>query len=294
MSKIMRHTSPDYVAVGHLAVDITPEGPRLGGSAIYGALTVARMGIHAGVLTRANLDTLPPEVTQELEAVSSEVELIIQAGDSTTTFENMIIAGRRQQTIHDWAGEIDWTGLPPLWRSASTIHLAPIAQEFDARHAGRLTPNYLGVTPQGWLRHWPRTFPGRVTHDLPRMSNDVMSKFDGLVLSAEEYGSARELFEYVGRRGLSVLTQGAQGATAIDRHRRLEMEAYPSKRVDTTGAGDVFAGVLFALRTKRVPVSTCLRMASAAAAISIGGPGISAIPTLAETEQLVEIEASRP
>ncbi len=294
MSNIMRHTPPEYVAVGHLAVDITPDGPRLGGSVIYGALAVARMGIHAGVLTRANLDTLPSEVTKELEAVSSEVELIIQGSDTTTTFENYVVAGRRQQTIHDWGGEIDWTGLPPLWRSATTIHLAPIAQEFDARHAGRLTPDYLGVTPQGWLRRWPTTFPGHVHHETPRFSNEIMAKFDGLVLSAEEYGSARELFEYVGRRGLSVLTQGGQGATAVDRQRRLEVAAYPSKRVDTTGAGDVFAGVLFALRAKRTPVSTCLRMASAAAAISIGGAGISAIPTLAEVEQLVEIEASRP
>lgn len=294
MSSFMQQSPPDFVAIGHMAVDLLPDEERLGGSAIYAALTVARFGGRAAVLTRANIDQLPDGVRAELEAVSSEVELIIQSSESNTVFENRDVAGRRRQTLHGWAGEIDLSGLPPLWRSSQAIHVAPIAREFDPRQLSKLTPGYLGVTPQGWLRRWGPNLPSPVSHEALRLNNEIMSRIDGLVLAADEYVVARELSEFVGRRGLSVVTRGGQGATAIDRLRRIEVPSYPTRRVDRTGAGDVFAGVLFYLRSQREPVTTSLRLASAAAAISLSGVGISAIPDRDSVEELVAIEASRP
>ena len=55
-------SSPEYLAIGHLSVDRTPEGPMLGGTVMYGALTAARFGARAAVLTRGNLQKLDPEV----------------------------------------------------------------------------------------------------------------------------------------------------------------------------------------------------------------------------------------
>lgn len=287
-------TIPDYVTIGHLTIDHTPDGPRLGGTVVYSALAAARFGARAVILSCCNLEQLPQPVAEELAIVSEDVELVIQGAADTTAFTNHEYGGMRSQTIHSWGGPIDLTGLPPAWRSAPAIHLAPVAREIDPRGLGRLAPGYLGVTPQGWLRRWTEPFPSSVRLETLRVPADVAARFDGLVVSAEEHVPARELYDAVGRAGLAVITRGQQGASAIDRGRPLDVRSYPARRVDTTGAGDVFAGVLFYLRSQRHSVIGSLRLASAAAALSVQEAGIHAIPTREEVERLVEIEASRP
>ena len=42
---------PDYLFIGHIAHDITPAGPQLGGTVSYGAHTAAAFGLRVGILT---------------------------------------------------------------------------------------------------------------------------------------------------------------------------------------------------------------------------------------------------
>lgn len=279
---------PDYVAIGHLTIDRTPEGERLGGTAFYAALAAARFGARVAVFTRADLERLPPLARADLEQLASEVEIVAQASDGTTTFTNREEAGRRVQTLHAWGGEIDLTGLPALWRSAAAIHLAPVAQEIDARALGRLSPGLLGCTPQGWLRGWDRERFGIVRRVPLRLPADVSSRLDIVVLSSEEAVQARDVVDAVGRAGLSVVTRGEQGARVVDRGRRFDVPAFRSRAVDPVGAGDVFAGVLIAARAAREGVSASLRYASAAAALCVTASGPAAIPHRAEIEAFVE------
>jgi hypothetical protein len=56
---------PDYLLIGHIAHDVTPEGPRLGGTVSYGAFTAVAMGMRVGILTSTRPDEpllhkLPP------------------------------------------------------------------------------------------------------------------------------------------------------------------------------------------------------------------------------------------
>ena len=67
-SLIMRQFTPvepiDYLVVGHLVRDLTPEGPRLGGTAAYSSLTAHALGLRVGVVTiwgsELSLDPLRP------------------------------------------------------------------------------------------------------------------------------------------------------------------------------------------------------------------------------------------
>jgi len=286
--------APEFVAIGHFSVDQMSWGRALGGTVIYAALTAARAGARAGILTRGNITDLPREVRRELETVSGEVDLVIQASNATTTFTNAEVVDRRVQTLHAWGGEIDLSGLPPEWRGAAVMHIAPVAQELDPRGLSRLAPGYLGVTPQGWVRRWGGRLPSQVRHEPLKLTREQASRFDALVVSAEELAMLREPFDILSRRGLAVITRGRRGATAFDRGRVIEVEGFPGERVDTTGAGDVFAAMLFLMRGRGEPVMRSLRFASAAAALSVTGRGISAIPTFEAVEELVEIEDSRP
>lgn len=278
---------PEYVVIGHFAVDRTPEGERLGGSVFYGAMAAARLGASVGVMTRGNLDGLSAPVRAELEALANHMELVVEASDDNTSFTNAEVAGMRSQTLHGWAGPIDLSGMPAHWRSASVIHLAPIAQDFDSRQAAKVSPGYLGATPQGWMRSWSERSSGPITRSAPRLPSELSMRLNAVVLSANEYTLARELYELVGRKALAVMTRGRQGALALDRGRQLEIAPFQAREVDTTGAGDVFAAVLFLMRARGESTFASLRYASAASAIAIGRSGVTKAPTFDEIEDLV-------
>ena len=88
---------------------------------------------------------------------AGKFNLIVQEAERPTVFVNEYRAGRREQMVPHWAGEIDLRGLPPHLAERQGGASRPIAQEIDMRQTGSLTPEFLGVTPQGWMREWPRS-----------------------------------------------------------------------------------------------------------------------------------------
>ena len=79
---------PDFLLIGHIAHDVTPQGPRLGGTVSYGAYTAVAFGLRVGLLTSAQpgeplLNKLPPGV-----------RVINIPAEHTTTFDNQYTNGR--------------------------------------------------------------------------------------------------------------------------------------------------------------------------------------------------------
>ena len=76
-----------------------------------------------------------------------------------------------------------------------------------------------------------------------------------------------------------VLTLGSAGSLVWDGEQAWRVPALPVQAVDTTGAGDVFNGVLAAALAQGTPLLSAVRAASAAASLSVGIEGvIPAIP----------------
>jgi len=279
---------PDYVVIGHVCVDRMPHRDVLGGSVLYCALAAARFGARAAVLTRANVTGLSGELQEQLANVASEVEFIVQDSPATTTFTNTETAGRRRQTLHAWGEQIDLNGLPPHWRSAGVVHLAPVAQEIDPRQISRLASPIVGCTPQGWMRRWDPERFGAVQQIPLRLPAETIARIDTLVVSSSEFVDARETVAEIGRRGLAIVTRGAQGAHVLDRGREFEAQLYRVTQVDPTGAGDTFAAVLLAARSLGESTVASVRYASAAAALKVSSTGVLAVPRRDEIENFVE------
>lgn len=288
--------APDYLAIGHVTVDLKPDGsPVLGGTALYAALAAARFGLRAAILTRGDFTRHGDTIAGALARFAAEIEIIVQSADQPTVFVNRSVAGRREQTIRSWAGSIDLSGLPPAWRSPGLAHLAPVAREVDPRQASGLSPDYLGITPQGWLRQWAASRGGRVHLEPLRLPPQLLGRVDAMVLSAEERALALDDIESVSARGLVAITRGRDGTLIIDRGRAIEVPAYPVRAVDDLGAGDVFAAVLFLLRAEREPTIVAARMAAAAAALRVRGEGPDAVPNRAAVEAfLAQAPEPRP
>ncbi len=75
---------------------------------------------------------------------------------------------------------------------------------------------------------------------------------------------------------LAVMTRGANGSSAVDASNRWDCPAYPVNAVDTTGAGDAFAGAIAFGLAQRWAVPDLLEFASAVSACVVGSLGAQA------------------
>ncbi len=289
--------TPEYLVIGHICADLHPEGKVvLGGTALYSALTAARLGLRTAVLTRGVYGReMHGHMVPSLEQFADELSIIVQDADETTMFVNTYNAGRRTQHLPHWAEPIDLRGLPPHWRNAKIIHLGPIAQEIDPRQTGGLTPEFLGATPQGWMRNWPRPEGGRVTTSHLRLPASLIGSLDGMVVSDEEISDCRDSVEAVGARRLGVVTMGDNGSRVLYGGKSEYVAAYKVNVADATGAGDTYAASFFIKATDRsISAVKAAQYASAVSALSLTGVGADGIPTAAEVDEFLKTAQEYP
>jgi sugar/nucleoside kinase (ribokinase family) len=272
----------DYVVIGHICADLQPDGStRLGGTALFAALTAHRLGLRTAIVTACAPDF-------DLSALPGDVLLLRQPSATTTIFENRYGAGGRTQLLHGRAATIDAALVPAAWLDAPIVHIAPIIQEVPDTIAARFPQALIGATPQGWLR---TVQPDKIVTTRPAdLLGLPLTDVQIVILSEEDVQGDEALIRRLAQRvPLLVLTRAERGATVFERGIPADVAAFPAALVDPTGAGDVFAAAfLVALRQGQAPVAAT-RWACAAAACAIEGPGISTLPTIRQVEQRCEL-----
>ncbi|WP_153505755.1 ribokinase [Cumulibacter manganitolerans] len=106
-------------------------------------------------------------------------------------------------------------------------------------------------------------------------------------LAAGSDGSPIELAERITERIPAVLiTLGAAGSLLVRRgHEPIRVTAPQVDAVDTTAAGDTFAGAYAAAKVAGLDEPACLQLASSASALAVQRPGaVSSIPERAEID----------
>lgn len=265
----------DYLLIGHVAVDLTPAGKQLGGTVSYSALTAKAMGLRVGIVTSAGEDA-PLSLLDGIQIFNVPTE-------HSTVFENVKTEHGRKQTLHHRATSITFEHIPQIWRDASIVHLAPIAQEVDPALAEKFPASWVGVTPQGWMRGWDEN--GSVFAKAWENSEQVLGPAGGVVLSVEDINHDLEFVEWVAHHTrLLCLTEGEQGAVLHWNSDRRRFRPPTVEEVDATGAGDIFAAGFFArFRETRDPWEAA-RFATHLAAHSVKRKGMQGIPTHKEVE----------
>lgn len=265
----------DYLLIGHVAVDITPAGNQLGGTASYSALTAKAMGMRVGILTSAGAEA-PLQLLDGIQIFNIPTE-------RSTVFENIYTGQGRKQTLHHQAAPITYEHVPQVWQNAPIVHLAPIAQEVDPMMAGQFPSSWVGVTPQGWMRKWDEK--GSVFAQAWENSEQVLGRVGGVVLSLEDIKRDLELVEWMAHHtSLLCLTEGEHGSVLYWHGDRRRFRPISVEEVDATGAGDVFAAAFFTrLHQTRDPWEAA-RFATNLAAFSVTRAGLQGIPTHEEIE----------
>ncbi len=270
---------PDFLVIGHLTKDLGEEGYTLGGTAIYSALTARNLGREVAVVTSAGPDI-------EL-AVLEGVDLLSLPSPTTTTFRNIYRGERRSQFLYHRASPISVDAVPPEWRGLPIVHLGPVAQELEEEMVWLFPHSLLCLTPQGWLRRWDEE--GRVHPQRWEGAVKVLPSVDLLIVSEEDMrGEAASLAQHLHLPHISVVTQGAQGATLYHKGKGHRFPVPQARRVDPTGAGDIFAAAFLVKWDETGDFHIAARFANTAASLSIERTALSGIPTRAEVEERLE------
>ena len=241
-----------------------------GGTAFYGALQAARLGLRTLVVTRGRR----LEIESLLEPYADELTVRVEPAPSTTTLQTTHAGDARRQRLLAWAGEIETPldGLP-----ARIVHLAPVARELPP---ARARAAFVGLTGQGLLRHWDSP-GGEITLAAPAPpAGAIAAGCHALVVSAREQASAARLIAAASAAGATVVvTAGPEPSTILlPDGARLEQAVPPVTGArDDLGAGDVFAAALFVELAAGAPPELATAFANAAAAVRVGGQGAGAI-----------------
>jgi sugar/nucleoside kinase (ribokinase family) len=263
----------DYLLIGHIAHDETPEGPKLGGTMSYAGSAANALGARVGIVTSARKD----EVV--LGALPQNIQVHLIEARESTVFVNTYINDKRRQILKHRAATLSLADVPESWRRAPVVHLGPLDDEVDPALARAFPDSLVVATPQGWMRTWDAE---GVIHPKPwSHAEELLPILSSTIFSEEDihWDTALEA-RYAGLASLLVVTRAAKGCTVYQRGAApFDVPAPAVPVVDATGAGDVFAGVFMTILHRTGDVRRATEVATEIATISVTRPGLEGIAT---------------
>jgi hypothetical protein len=281
MQQLARLEPVDYLVIGHITRDLTPGGPRLGGTVTYSGLTARALGLRVGIVTSWG-EELPMDVLRQIPIASYPT-------DTSTTFENIATPHGRVQILHNAAPTLGFNLVPDPWRNPAIVHLGPVAQEVEPSLVRNFPSALVGVTPQGWLRDWDAQ--GHVHFSEWPEATFVLQRVGAAIISIEDVeGDEERINDMASSCRILAVTEGAQGSRLYWNGDVRRFRAPKVVTVDETGSGDIFAAAFFIrLYMTRDPWEAA-RFATQLASYSVTRPGLEAIPTEEEIQEcMVEV-----
>ena len=234
----------DYLAIGHVSVDVFERRYILGGSVSYAALTARKLGLRVGVLTSADFDPLIIDTLigrDQMREPETPIRILRVPTQSTTSMTNEYDDNGRTQRLLGIAADLLPEHVPEEWKSAGVVHLAPLVQEIDAGLLSAFPGSLMVITPQGWMRGWDESgtvFPVQWAH-----AEAALARADLVIFSTDDVPIPSLIARYAEQAKLMVVTENRRGCLIYERGKQpWRSHAFrPAREVDPTGAGDVFA-----------------------------------------------------
>ena len=285
---------PDLLLVGPVTWDRFGGERRAGGAVSYGARAASAMGVHAGVLT-SGADDAPLDAFDghELHRVPAERTRVFIHEPRAGRERRLRVAETNQgveETDQRAGTRLSAADLPPGWAQAPVALLAPLLpSQLDTPSFRTLAAGRVGLLAQGLQR---RVAGGGEVEPLPRPTDALLEACEERVIvflsSAETAGWQPADFDTVAERARAlVVTRGAEGATVREGDVQHRILPTPSRDVDPTGAGDVFATVFTLAFDEGIELAGRLASAMAAAAAELVGP--LRLPPRAEIERRMRV-----
>ena len=265
----MSRSAVPFLAIGHTARDEFPDGRwRLGGGALYGAATAAKLGARVTLVTRAG-----PSEREALETLCQElgIGLHVLPSDVTTTFAfTYDAAGHRTLRLRAKAAPITRAEVGRAVGKPKAVLLASIAGELDDSLFAPWSGAKRVLAAQGLLRSFDAdgTVVATAWSDYARL----LPKVDAVVVSEEDRAEFSAWLPFT----TVVVTEAERGSTLHARGRTDHVPAFAvAEMIDQTGAGDAFAASLALGLAEGLTMIEAATFASAAASFAVEGLGMS-------------------
>jgi sugar/nucleoside kinase (ribokinase family) len=277
----------DYLIIGHITQDLTPDGLIPGGTASYSSLTAKAFGVRVGIVTACS----PALDLSYLDGIA------IRRKSSTfsSTFQNIYTTSGRTQTILHMADELTLDDVPPAWRSAPIVHLGPLAGEIGLDLVSAFRGSQVGVTPQGWMWGWNES--GAVYFKPWKDAPQMLPYVHAAVMSIEDVRGDEEIVaSFAALLPILVVTEGAAGARVYWNGDVRNIRAPKEVELDPIGAGDIFAASFFIKLNQTHDPWEAARLATLLASHSVTRKGILGVPSWSEvtafSTQIIESQPS--
>jgi len=285
----------NFLAIGHITHDLTPDGFRFGGTVSFASVTARRLGWQPGILTRVTPEGLlqGPAPTEPVDVIAPDgsplagtpIHLLPSA--TSTTFTNIYRDGVRTQVVAELAEPVMPADLPAAWTDVPVVLLGPLVKDVPASWTAVFPRALLGVTPQGWMRRWDAA--GHVSPTRWENAASFLHRADVAVLSREDVGGDDDYIADLARLArLLVITDGWHGATIYMDGASQRVPPRSTSEVDPTGAGDVFATSFLLRLAETGDPLVAARFANVTASMSVEAPGMDSIPYRDRVEEWLE------
>ena len=259
-----------FLAIGHITEDITPDGHVLGGGVTYGGLTAQALGFSVGIVS-SHARSMDLQPLQNLQCH-------VKIAQETTTFTNRETPDGRIQTVSALADRLLQDDIPAEWIPSDIVHISPVADEVEYDVVDLFEQALLSVAIQGWLRSWDET--GLIKQKAWQSLELVLPKADLVFFSMEDLNhDFHALAEIEKLCNTLIVTDGYRNIQMFQGGKRLEVAVQAAKAVDPTGAGDIFAASFIAHYYRSSDILAAAKYASLIAVNSIRRPGLSGVPT---------------
>ncbi len=263
----------DFLTIGHVCHDWSPEGNILGGTAAYASLLANQLSFRTSIVTSFGKDF---EFAKFLN--KSNIHLI--PSKHTTYFKNIYQGSHRKQILLEKATNLTTSNFPKNIPSPKMVLLGPIANEIDLSILDFFTDALVAICPQGWMRGWNKE--GEVFHKILE-DWSIFKKADMVILSDEDINHQLELIPHLADLfKILVVTKAENGADVFYKNNKYTVPAFQTKIVDPTGAGDIFATAFLIRFYETQNVKEAAIFANATASICIEKKGIAGIPNRKE------------
>ncbi len=268
-----------FLAIGHASRDEFPGGRwRLGGSALYGAATAAKLGAAVTLVTRVG-----PTERETLETLCAELGMGLRVlpGAATTTFGfTYDDAGHRTLRLLAKAAPITRADVGRAGGTPQAVLLASIAGELDASLFAPWSGAKRVLAAQGLLRAFAKD--GTVVAAPWRSYARLLPKVDAVVVSEEDHADDSAWLPFT----TVVVTRAERGSDLHAGGSTTHVRAFVVPEViDQTGAGDAFAASLALGLAEGLDLVKAATFASAAASFAVEGLGISRLADRSRVRQ---------
>ena len=266
----------NYLVIGHLTADLTPNGVQLGGTAAFSGLTAKALGLISGIITAhsSELDTSPIQSLWTYRKTSQY----------STTFKNISDGKKRKQSLYNLAERLTTADIPKFNLPPDIVHLGPVANEVDWDILHQFPNSLKCLTPQGWMRSTDAD--NNVIYRHWEQYENILQQADVAVISHEDVLMEEDLIASMASAiPVFVVTENYRGARIYWHNDARFIHAPEVKYLDDTGAGDIFATAFFYRYFYTKDPWEAGRFAVKVASNSVTRKHLKSIPTAEEIQQ---------